>query len=69
MRMLTTIPPRPFSASIYATLKFQPIREKEKRSHDKFYASDRLKFERKVRYAENGVYRIGPWTSRDMSKK
>ena len=43
----------------YATLKFQPIRETEKRSRDDLDVTDWLKFQRSLNYAENNVYRIG----------
>ena len=45
----------------YATLKFQPIRETEKRSRDDLDVTDWLKFQRSVNYTENNVYRIGSW--------
>ena len=43
----------------YATLKFQPIRDTEKRSRDDLDVTDWLKFQRSLNYAENNVYRIG----------
>jgi hypothetical protein len=49
-----------FFSLIYSTLKFQPIRETDKRSRDILSCCDWVKFQRNVNYAEILAFRIGP---------